>query len=75
MLLNKLKIGNEIAPILVAAVAAFYALHSLPEAVALLDRDWPQAVNELLRQQVREPREEQQDRAAIPSLTPIMGEL
>lgn len=75
LLLNKLKIGNEIAPILVAAVAAFYALHSLPEAVALLDRDWPQAVNELLRQQVREPREEQQDRAAIPSLTPIEGDV
>lgn len=68
---KKLTDGSEIAPLLVIAVAAYFPLHSLAEAEALLDREWSPAVDGLLRQQVREPREEQRDRAAIPSLTPI----
>ena len=51
--------GGEIAPHLIAAVAAYAPLHSSPDIDALLDRPWPVPVAELLTQQVREPREEQ----------------
>src|SRR5207245_8540338 len=53
------------------AVAAYFPLHSLPNAQSLLDRTWPSAVTDLLAQQVREPREERQCRDLIPRLTAI----
>jgi SAM-dependent methyltransferase len=68
---QKISSGSEIAPALLAAVAAYFPLHSLPEAQSLLAAAWPDAVGDLLRQQVREPLEEADDKRAIPALTPI----
>jgi SAM-dependent methyltransferase len=67
--------GAEIAPELIAAVAAYAPLHSLAGIDALLDRPWPVPLAILLTQQVREPREENALRATIPSLTPISDEV
>jgi 2-polyprenyl-3-methyl-5-hydroxy-6-metoxy-1,4-benzoquinol methylase len=71
VLSQKLSSGNEIAPALLAAVAAYFPLHSLPKAQSLLAAAWPGTVADLLRQQVREPLEEADDKRAIPALTPI----
>jgi SAM-dependent methyltransferase len=49
----------------------YFPLHSLPNSQALLERAWPAALADLLRAQVREPREEAQYRELIPRLTPI----
>src|SRR5262249_3302912 len=49
----------------------YFPLHSLPNSQALLERAWPAPLTEVLRQQVREPREEAQYRELIPRLTPI----
>lgn len=71
LLLQKLSNGSEISPLLLAAVAAYFPLHSLPSAQSLLARRWPAAATELLRQLVREPLEEAEDRRTIPALTAI----
>jgi SAM-dependent methyltransferase/Flp pilus assembly protein TadD len=59
------------SPVVVAAVACYFPLHSVPGAQALLDRPWPDAVARLIVQQVREPAEERQLRSSIPVLTTI----
>jgi tetratricopeptide (TPR) repeat protein/SAM-dependent methyltransferase len=62
----------EPPPILtLVAVAAYFPLHSVPRAEALLRRRWPEAVGALVAQQVREPLDEQDCRASIPRLTVI----
>ncbi len=71
LLLQKLSSVGEISPLLLAAVAAYFPLHSLPEAKSLLARRWPPAAAELLRQLVREPLEESEDRRTIPALTAV----
>jgi SAM-dependent methyltransferase/tetratricopeptide (TPR) repeat protein len=53
------------------AIAAYCPLHSLHGAGALLQRLWPEPVQALLTQQVREPFEESKLRTAIPRLTAI----
>ncbi|MEO7106302.1 MAG: tetratricopeptide repeat protein, partial [Rhodoferax sp.] len=54
------------------AVAATYAsLGSLPCVDAILEKMWPAPVNELLKQQLLEPLQEQSLRANIPAITPI----
>jgi SAM-dependent methyltransferase len=63
--------GTAIASLALAVVAAYFPLHALPMAEALLTRDWPASVGELLRVQLREPREEMAERAAIATLSPI----
>ena len=40
------------------AVGAYFPLHTLTDAQALLQRSWPQSVSALLVQQVEEPAEE-----------------
>ncbi|MGD9769804.1 MAG: class I SAM-dependent methyltransferase, partial [Pseudolabrys sp.] len=67
--------GGEVSPHLLAAVAAYVPLHRLAGIDALLDRPWPVPAALLLTQQVREVREEEVLRAAIPSLTPIADEV
>ena len=71
MLLQELLVGGDISPLLLAAVAAYFPVHSLPAAELLLTRQWPPGAAELLRQQLREPLEEAEDRGAIPALTVI----
>ena len=63
--------GEPISPIAIAVAAAYAPLHSLPEAKRLLDRTWPQAVKNLLTQQIEEPLEEANLRTVISRLTPV----
>ncbi|HEY1983094.1 MAG TPA: methyltransferase domain-containing protein [Xanthobacteraceae bacterium] len=71
LLLEKSADGETIAPHLIGAVAAYFPLHQLPAAAALLQRDWPEEVASLIRQQLREPFVERHDRKQIPALTPV----
>jgi SAM-dependent methyltransferase/tetratricopeptide (TPR) repeat protein len=70
-LLENLAAGGEINPLMLAAVAAYFPLHTLPIAEALLRRDWPEAAADLLQQQLRDPLEEARDRCAIAVLTDV----
>jgi Flp pilus assembly protein TadD/SAM-dependent methyltransferase len=67
--------SDEVVPAVLAAAAAYSPLGALPGAERLLDRPWSDAVAALLTQQVREPREEQALRVALPRLTPIADEV
>jgi SAM-dependent methyltransferase/tetratricopeptide (TPR) repeat protein len=71
LLQTRLGATGEVPPFLLAIVAAYRPLCALPGADALLERRWPAVIDGLLRQQVREPREEMQDRASIPAVTAI----
>jgi SAM-dependent methyltransferase len=71
LLERKVTEGHEIAPPLLAIVAAYFPLHSLSAAAELAGRKWPEPVAELVRQQVCEPLEEAHDRPTIPRLTPV----
>jgi 2-polyprenyl-3-methyl-5-hydroxy-6-metoxy-1,4-benzoquinol methylase len=73
MLQQKLSQGTDVAIGLLAAVAAYFPLHAISQAVSLLGRKWPDYASGLIRQQVKEPLEEIADRAAIPTLTAIEG--
>jgi len=63
--------GSKIPALWPAVVAAYFPLHSLPNAQSLLERAWPAALTDVLAQQVREPWEERQYRDLIPRLTDI----
>ncbi|MGH6671200.1 MAG: methyltransferase domain-containing protein, partial [Xanthobacteraceae bacterium] len=63
--------GEPIPPLLLAAVAAYVPLHSLPTARELARRTWPETVAGLVRQQILEPLQESDDANAIAALTPI----
>ena len=71
LLQQKLNDGADVPVGLVAAVGAYFPLHAIPKAESLLRLKWPDYAAGLLRQQVREPLEEIEDRAAIPALTAI----
>ncbi len=71
ILAEALTSGGPVSALLPAAVATYVPLYALPDASLLLDRPWPTAVRGVLAQQVIEPREELQEREAIPRLTPI----
>ncbi len=66
-----LQAGKPVSPSHLLAVAAYFPLYSLSGAARLLERPWPRPVTAILAQQLREPQEEAQLRAAIPCLTPI----
>ena len=68
---NAMASGSPVVPVWLSAVAMYRPLHALADAQSLLNRDWQKPVAELLTQQVREPQEEAQLRAAIPRLTSI----
>jgi tetratricopeptide (TPR) repeat protein len=63
--------GAPVPPLWIAVLAAYQPLAALPGIDALLGGSWPKPVDELLTQQVREPRDEQSLAVAIPQLTPI----
>ena len=65
----------EISPLRIAAIGAYFPLHSLADAERLLTRRWPPAVRELLVQQIEEPAEERRIEAVLPALTIIEGEV
>jgi tetratricopeptide (TPR) repeat protein/SAM-dependent methyltransferase len=52
-------------------VGAYFPLHTLSGANVLLDRSWPEFVDDLLTLQIREPAQERRIAATIPSLTGI----
>ena len=70
-LVERIAAGSEVPPLMLAAVAAYFPLHSLPMAETFLAINWPETVTDLLRQQIREPLEEMRDRKAIPALTSV----
>jgi tetratricopeptide (TPR) repeat protein/SAM-dependent methyltransferase len=67
--------GTVIPEFRLAVVAAYFPLHALPGAGALLDRSWSDAIGGVLTQQVREPAEEHALRASMPVLTAIDDEV
>ena len=71
LLQQKIGGGPAVAPLLLAAVAAYHPLYSLPGAPSLLAGQWPDSVAQLLRRQVGEPLAEAADAEAIAALTPI----
>jgi Tfp pilus assembly protein PilF/2-polyprenyl-3-methyl-5-hydroxy-6-metoxy-1,4-benzoquinol methylase len=60
-----------VPPLLLLVVAAYYPLHVLPNPSRLLAREQPAPIENILRQQVREPLEEQALRAGVKPLTSI----
>ena len=66
-----LAVGDPCPEIWLAIVGAYFPLHTLSKADALLDRSWPACVGALLVLQVKEPAEERQIAAGIPVLTSI----
>jgi SAM-dependent methyltransferase len=71
LLQEKLWIGSDIPAFLLAIIAAYGPLHTLPNAESLLQMEWPKVLAGLIRQQLLEPFEEARDRNAIPALTAI----
>ncbi len=60
-----------VQPLQLAALAMYTPLHALPGADALAAMEWPAAIDAVVTQQLREPRQEQELRASIPCLTDI----
>ena len=67
--------GQECPPLWPVAVGAYFPLHTLANAQALLQRSWPQSLSALFVQQVEEPAEERRLAKQIPALTEIDGEV
>ena len=63
--------GNSPSAMQIAALAMYVPLHTLPSASALLERKWNPHIEAVLKQQVREPTQEQKLRDLIPRLTAI----
>jgi tetratricopeptide (TPR) repeat protein/2-polyprenyl-3-methyl-5-hydroxy-6-metoxy-1,4-benzoquinol methylase len=70
-LLALLEAKAVVPPLLLLAVAAYFPLYTLRDASRLLDSNYPAPIDAVLRQQIREPFEEQALRAGIKCLTPI----
>jgi tetratricopeptide (TPR) repeat protein/SAM-dependent methyltransferase len=60
-----------VSPLLLLAVAAYFPLYTLAEPDRLLAANQPGPVEQVLRQQVREPLEERALQAGVECLTPI----
>lgn len=71
VLLQRAASGEEIPPLLLAAVAAYFPLHTLPEMEVFLHRDWPEITAALVSQQLREPLAEAADQKSIQALTTV----
>src|SRR5262249_53005694 len=69
-----LALGDPCSDLWPVIVGAYFPLHTLPKAEALLDRSWPACVSALLVQQVKEPAEERRITSSIPALTSIESE-
>src|SRR5580704_17794457 len=67
--------GDEYPPLWSVAVGAYFPLHALADAPALLQRSWPQPLRALVVQQNEEPAEERRLAKDIPALTEIDGEV
>ncbi len=67
--------GSPIAPLSLLAVAMYFPLDALPVAPALLDRQWPAPVADVVSLQIREPGWERALRDKVPRLTTINDEV
>jgi tetratricopeptide (TPR) repeat protein/SAM-dependent methyltransferase len=67
--------GQQCAALWPVAVGAYFPLHMLADAPALLQRSWPQPLSALFAQQIEEPVEERRLAEKIPALTEIEGEV
>jgi tetratricopeptide (TPR) repeat protein/SAM-dependent methyltransferase len=74
-LIAALETQDEIAPLTLITVAAYFPLYALPGAAKLTERQWPTPVEAVLTQQLREPLEERRLATAIPRLTPIQNDV
>lgn len=72
-LLALLDSGETVPAVLLVAVAAYIPLFTLRGADRLLTSSYADSIEEVLRQQIREPMEEQKLRTSIPCLTSITG--
>jgi SAM-dependent methyltransferase len=72
---SALAVGNPFPELWPAIVGAYFPLHTLSKAEALLSRSWPACVHALLIQQLKEPAEERRIAASMPVLTSIEGEV
>jgi SAM-dependent methyltransferase len=72
---DRIKAGEPVPAPWLVAVAAYFPLHILSDAAALGERTWPQCVEALIVQQIREPAEERQIAASLPVLTGIDDEV
>jgi tetratricopeptide (TPR) repeat protein/SAM-dependent methyltransferase len=70
-LLSLLDANEVVPPLLLLAVATYFPLYTLPEPGRLLTANAPSPVDEVLRQQIREPLEEQALRVDLDRLTSI----
>lgn len=71
MLAEAITSGAAIAPMQIATIAMYRPLHALPDAKALLVRQWPAALDAVVTQQLREPLAELALRPMMARLTPI----
>jgi 2-polyprenyl-3-methyl-5-hydroxy-6-metoxy-1,4-benzoquinol methylase len=62
---------RSLLPFQLAVLAAFRPLHTLPEAQAISQMKWPDAVKALVQQQIADVAEERRLRGTIPALTKI----
>jgi SAM-dependent methyltransferase len=67
--------GAVVSPLWPVAVAAYGPLGALAAVDNLLFHTWPDCVDALLTQQIREPREETALRATVPRLTDIADDV
>jgi tetratricopeptide (TPR) repeat protein/SAM-dependent methyltransferase len=72
-LLELLDSSEVVPPILLVAVAAYFPLYTLRGASRLLASNYTNPIQDVLRQQIREPLEEKALRAGIQCLTSIAG--
>ncbi len=70
-----LAMGDPCPDLWPAIMGAYFPLHTLSKAEALLDRSWHACVSALLVQQVKEPAEERRIASSIPALTSIESEV
>jgi tetratricopeptide (TPR) repeat protein/2-polyprenyl-3-methyl-5-hydroxy-6-metoxy-1,4-benzoquinol methylase len=63
--------NTMVPPLLLLAVAAYFPLYTLRDAGRLLESNFPAPIGAVLRQQIREPFEEQALRAGVKCMTPI----
>jgi len=67
--------GVDVPPLHLAVVGAYQPLNELSGAERLLEKSWPDALCDLLVQQIAEPAEERRIKAALPALTAIDDEV
>ncbi len=68
---SALAAGTAVPVHLLAVLATYFPLNSLPAAETLLQKPWPPTFQALLIQQVQEPLQERQLRERLPRLTEI----